>query len=83
MTSKNQVLQKLQGIMGDLFPENRAEITATSQQLDIEGWDSLGHLNLFMTIEQEFKISSTMDEITNATSVGEIIDLLISKAMNE
>jgi acyl carrier protein len=42
-------------------------------------WDSLGQLNLFMALEDEFDIKFEPDEIIKTTSVKDIVKLLESK----
>ncbi len=79
MTSEEQILNELKTIMVDVFQEHTANITIDSQQQDIAGWDSLGHLHLFMAIEREFKVSSTMEEITGADSVADLVRLIKGK----
>jgi acyl carrier protein len=52
--------------------------TATSAD-DIEPWDSLGHLQLIMEIEQRFDVRFHIDQIPNLTSLVAIEDALRSK----
>jgi len=46
---------------------------------ELEGWDSVGHLDLVMAIEQKFGVQLTMDESTNLSSVGDIRQILTQK----
>ncbi|MCX6162783.1 MAG: acyl carrier protein [Ignavibacteriae bacterium] len=46
---------------------------------DIPEWDSLGHLNLILEIEDRFDVSFTIDEIENCKSVKDIIVFLNNK----
>ena len=39
---------------------------------DVEGWDSLAHVNLIVAIEREFKIRLTMDEIVGSEKCGTV-----------
>ena len=43
------------------------------------GIDSLDHVELMMSIEKDFQISLTIDEICNAQKVGEVVDLIMEK----
>ena len=50
---------------------------------DIDGWDSLAHLNLVIAMERRFGIKFTMAEITqlrdDGRTVGHLIELVNSK----
>jgi acyl carrier protein len=37
---------------------------------DVEGWDSMGHINLLMAIESQFKISLTPEDAMEMLSLG-------------
>lgn len=55
------------------------EITKDSKMGQPEIWDSLGQLNLFMKLENEFNIKCTPDEIINHTSIKDIVVLIEAK----
>ena len=44
---------------------------------DIEEWDSLGHVNLIVEIENEFGIKFPMERVMRSRNVGGIIDLIL------
>lgn len=45
----------------------------------VEGWDSLGHLNLILAIEDEFKIKFTTSQIIEIISIKKIIKTIKEK----
>jgi acyl carrier protein len=49
------------------------QIDEKASQQNIEKWDSLGHLNLVVALEEEFDISFEPEEIAEMTSVQKII----------
>lgn len=54
------------------------DIDEASTMVDVENWDSLGHLRLCMAIEAEFGVSVPLDKVSDLTSVGAIISFLAS-----
>ncbi len=48
------------------------EITETTTAADVDGWDSLAHINLMFLIEQEYGIEFEGDEFSTFTNVGEL-----------
>jgi len=47
---------------------------------DVEGWDSLAHITLILSVEQRFGVTFTGAEIADAASVKSLIDLIEKKA---
>ena len=64
---------KIIKIASELF---EAEITKDSRIGDVENWDSLGQLNLFMAIESELGLSFYPDDVIESDSIAKIITLL-------
>jgi acyl carrier protein len=62
--------EKIIGIFKQIFD---TEVTEQSLQTDIEKWDSLGHLNLIVALEEEFGVLFEPEEIAEMTSVRVII----------
>ena len=55
-------------------PEDK--ITPDLKQEDLEGWDSLQHLNLMLALEQEFGVTLDVDDLSTLTSVPAILKYL-------
>lgn len=56
-----------------------ADIREDSSPETIEAWDSLKHMSLILTLEDEFKIQFSDDEIVKMLSVALIMDVLNHK----
>ena len=54
---------KLKKIFSEVFEIKISEINDDSSADNVKKWDSLNHTNLFLSLEDEFKISFTADEI--------------------
>jgi acyl carrier protein len=72
-------LLKFQNIMRDVFQDDTIEITPQTTANDIEGWDSLSHVNLLLAIEIEFGIEFAPAEIRKMDNVGDLLTLINSK----
>jgi acyl carrier protein len=70
---------KLKQIFVRLFGVAEGSINAASSPASIPKWDSLAHMNLVVSIEEEFQIQLSDDEIPRMTSFGVILDILKSK----
>ena len=49
----------------------------TADQVD--GWDSMAHVRLLLTIEKKFQIRISPPEAARLTTVGDLVDLLERK----
>jgi len=71
-------LERLIRVIRQTF-DTDADISAATTPADIMGWDSFGHINLIVQVEEEFDLSFTNDEIGAIQSVGDLHKLLSSK----
>ena len=46
---------------------------------DVEGWDSLSHINLILAVEAKFKVKFTRAELTNMKNVGDMLRTVTAK----
>ena len=51
-------------------------ITPSTRDRDVPAWDSLGHVNLMMTLEQTFDIVLDVEDFPKLNSVPAILDHL-------
>lgn len=78
MTSE-AIYAKLTPVFCEVFDSDdivlKPEITAR----DIKGWDSVNHIRLIVSIEAEFGVRFTVQEMATASNVGEFVDLIRAK----
>jgi acyl carrier protein len=73
----------LEAITQVLELEN-GELQKTSALGDFDSWDSLGHLDIFSTLDQLFNGQlGSVNEMASADSVGKIIDALRANSLIE
>ena len=46
---------------------------------DVEGWDSLTHINLILAVEKEFDIALTTRDVRSMKNVGDLMQLIARK----
>jgi len=73
------VLEALQIVFRDVFDRPDLVIGAETDAADIEGWDSLMHINLIVAIEERFGIAFTTAEIGSFSCVGDVVALIQAK----
>jgi acyl carrier protein len=73
---------RLEVLARDVFDDEQLKFHDTTTARDVEGWDSLGHVNLMFSIEQEFGVTFSEEEFTSFANIGELKKLLERKGVN-
>jgi len=68
---------ELNAIFCKVFYDDDIKISRENTADDIEGWDSLSHLNLVVAIEKHFGIKFNNAEIAKWKNIGEMYDSLL------
>jgi acyl carrier protein len=75
-----QVYARLAEIFQDVFDEDSIQVTPELSAKDVDGWDSLTHIRLILTIEKAFKIKFSTSEIGKLENVGDLVALIKVRA---
>ncbi len=60
--------EKLKTVISAVLSVPPSSINSDSSKDNIEGWDSLKHMNLILALEEEFQITIPDEEAGNLTS---------------
>ena len=71
---RHTVAQTLKIPVSSIGPTTKAE--------DLAAWDSLGHVNLMMSLEQTFDIQLDVDDFPRLNSVPAILEFLKSHGLS-
>ena len=75
--SRGEILAKLTAVFRDVFDDDDLILTEATTRDDVEGWDSLANINIVVSIEDEFNISFSMDNIVDIKTVGDLADVVM------
>lgn len=79
----SDVQPALQEVFRQVFDDDELVVTDTTTSTDINGWDSMAHINLIIAIEKQFGVSFSAAEIAalgkRGQNVGSITQLLNAK----
>ncbi len=73
------ILEPLNEIFCEVFDDDDIELTPEMTADDVDGWDSLSHVNLIVTIETRFKIRFTQKELLTFKNAGDLMNSIESK----
>ncbi len=75
-----EIYAQLTKIFEDVFDEDSIQVTPQLSAKDVDGWDSLSHIRLILTIEKAFKIKFATSEIGKLENVGDLVKLIKARA---
>jgi acyl carrier protein len=76
---EQQLRAKMLETFRDVFdnPDLLVEDSTTAD--DVEGWDSLTHIDLIVALERAFRVKFTTGEVGKLSNVGDLVSLIRSK----
>ena len=77
---ESQIYTRLAQVFEKVFDDDTIEVTPELSAKDVDGWDSLNHIRLILTIEKAFKIKFSTSEIGKLQNVGDLVTLIGAKA---
>jgi acyl carrier protein len=69
----NEILNQVQEIFRDILDDESIVLAGETSANDVEGWDSLTHIQLVVAVEKHFKIKFTSKEILSWKNVEEMV----------
>ena len=76
---RSTVLTQLQDICRSVFDDNEIQLTVETTASDVDGWDSLSHVQLILRVERTFGIRISVAEAVSLRNVGELVGLVCRK----
>ena len=76
--TREEIYGKLNEVFQDVFDDEDITVNDATVASDVDGWDSLEHINLIVAVERSFGIRFTMGETTGLKNVGEMVDKIIA-----
>lgn len=79
----SELQSDLQKVFRRVFDDDDLTISDSTSADDIDGWDSMAHINLIIAIEKQFKIKFAAGEIATLSrrgqTVGNMMEILAAK----
>lgn len=71
--------ERLNEILCEVFDDDDIKIEPEMTANDVDGWDSLSHINLIVTIETKFDIRFSQKELLTFKNVGDLLNSIKKK----
>lgn len=65
---------RLNDIFREVFDDDTLQITPEMTANEVDGWDSLSHINLIIAIESEFNIRFSQKELLAYKNIGDLLN---------
>ncbi|HOW58890.1 MAG TPA: acyl carrier protein [Candidatus Omnitrophota bacterium] len=74
-----ELKDQLNQVFCEVFDNDEIAIRPEMTANDIDGWDSLSHVNLIVAIEAKFKIKFSTKELLTFKNIGDLLTAVQSK----
>lgn len=74
-----ETLEKVIEIVASTCEVEKSEVTVDSTVGDFPAWDSIGHLTILSTVEEEFGINFEPEEMMEIEDVNDIVKAIEAK----
>ena len=74
-----ELQDRLNEIFCEVFDDDDINITPEMTANDVDGWDSLSHINLIVAIESKFNIRFSQKELVALKNIGDLLRSISSK----
>lgn len=77
--TKNELIDQVRDLLGEVFGVDAQLIDGETQFGDFPQWDSLGHMDLMISLESSFGIEISAETISTLTSLPAILEHISGK----
>jgi acyl carrier protein len=79
MMQQEEIYKRLTAIFRDVFDDDTLVATPELTAADVKDWDSVNHITLVVSIEQEFGIKFKTAELEKMKNVGQMVEQIEKK----
>jgi acyl carrier protein len=72
-------MEQLNAIFCQVFDDDDIKVAPETTANDVDGWDSLSHVNLIVAVEAHFGIRFSQKELLTFKNVGDLLKAIESK----
>jgi acyl carrier protein len=76
---ETKIYAQLSEVFESVFDDDSIELNPALTAKDVDGWDSLTHIRLLLTVERSFKVKFSTSEIGKLENVGSLVALIQTK----
>lgn len=73
------IWNEVNDIFREVFDDDELAVAPETTADDVDGWDSLSHVNLIFAVESRFSIRFTQKELRSFKNVGDLVSCIERK----
>jgi acyl carrier protein len=77
---REDVMAQISRIVREVLRLPAATITVDTTARDVQGWDSLAHVEIILAVERAFKFRLRAADMARLDSIGSLVDVVIQRA---
>jgi acyl carrier protein len=77
---ESDIYARLTAILQDFFDDVSISATPVLSAKDVDGWDSLTHIRLILTVEKAFKVKFSTSEIGKMEKVADLVAIIKARS---
>jgi acyl carrier protein len=74
------IYARLTQVFRDVFDDDTIEPHPRLTAKEVDGWDSLAHIRLMLTVEKAFNVKFSASEIGKLENVGDLVALIQARS---
>jgi acyl carrier protein len=75
-------MERITAIVAEVLNLDDLKLTDLSTARDVQGWDSLTHVQIIIAVESEYNFHFTFSEASQLENVGQFVDAIHNKIQN-
>ncbi len=75
----SEIYRTLTPIFQDVFDDETLALGPALSADDVDGWDSLNHIRLMLSVQKAFGVKFSAQEISRLKNVGDLVELVKAK----
>lgn len=77
--NEQEIYSQLEPIFQDIFDDDDLELAPDTTPSDVENWDSLSNIRLFIAVEKALGVRFDTKEIAKVETIGGFVQMIMSK----
>jgi acyl carrier protein len=74
-----RIASRLTSIFRDVFDDDGMVVTRELAAGSVDGWDSLTHVRLILSVERGFDVKFSASEVARLKNAGDLLDLIAAR----
>jgi acyl carrier protein len=80
--TREEIMKRVTTIVSEVLNLDDLKLNDRSTAKDVQGWDSLTHVQIIIAVESEYNFHFSFSEASQLENVGQFVDAIYDKVKN-